>query len=143
MRHRISSSLQHEFPVLEGEPPRIPIWDFKKNLKIQDTLRLKVSNRIEIENKMVPLNKLSKVLKGHINESSVIEYIYDDNVTYQDYINVLSAHKMAVWELRGAEVYSEIVESIYRNQFSRDEELNKERDRLRERYPFRITERFE
>ncbi|BAO74793.1 hypothetical protein WPG_0563 [Winogradskyella sp. PG-2] len=92
---------------------------------------------------MVPLNKLSKVLKGHINESSVIEYIYDDNVTYQDYINVLSAHKMAVWELRGAEVYSEIVESIYRNQFSRDEELNKERDRLRERYPFRITERFE
>ena len=39
--------------------------------------------------------------------------------------------------------YDEMILQIYRNQFSRDEKLNNERDRLRKKYPINITERFE
>jgi len=143
LRHFISPSLEHELPVLEGKPPRIPIWKFKKELNVQDTLRIKISDKIVINNLEVPLNMLPRKLKTHINQTSIIEYIYSEDATYQDYINVLSAHKTAVWELRATENYDKIDEMIRRNQFSRDEKLYEERNRILEMYPFRITERFE
>ena len=39
--------------------------------------------------------------------------------------------------------YDEMILQIYRNQFSRDEKLKAELDRLRKRFPILITERFE
>ncbi|NRD21006.1 hypothetical protein HNV08_13195 [Winogradskyella eckloniae] len=143
LKHRISHSLIKELPMLEGEPPRIPFIDFYNKLKFQDTLSLNISNRIEIENVEVPLNRLSKTLKNHINKSTVIEYIYNDSTTYQDYINVLSAHKIAVRELRNTENYDEIDASIRLNRFSYDKKLYEERNRIRLLYPINITERFE
>lgn len=142
LRHRISPSLQEEL-IQIGSPPRVAGWDRYKERKFQDTLRLHISDRIELNKKEVPLNMLSRKLKNHINKSTLIEYIYADNVTYQDYINVLSAHKTAVWKLRATENYDVIDAQYYQNQFNRDEELNKERWRLREKYPIHITERFE
>jgi len=143
LRHRISSSLQYEFPVLEGQPPRIPIWNPYEKGRFKDTLQLYISENIEINGLILPVNMISSALKKHINDSTLVEYIYSDRAIYQDYINVFSAHKTAAWELRGAENYDKIEESIYRNQFNRDEELNKERDRLREKYPICITEHFQ
>jgi hypothetical protein len=138
----ISPSLLEAFPRT-GKPPIVTGWDFYKEQKFQDTLSVYISERIEIDDVEVSLNMLPRKLKTHINKSSIIEYIYADNVTYQDYINVLSAHKTAVWELRAVENYAEIDSKIRRNQFTRDENLNKERDRISEKYPMRITERFE
>lgn len=143
IKHRISSSLENEISSLPGTPPKIPLLDFYENHNFTDTLRLNISKKIKINGIETPLNMFSHKLKNNINESSIIEYIYDDVVTYQDYINVLSAHKMAVWELRVTENYDEIDALIRRNQFSRDEELIKKRSRLREKYPIHITERFE
>jgi hypothetical protein len=143
LKHRISPSLQDEIALISEGPPRIPILGFYKDYKFQDTLRLHVSNKIEIENHEVPLKMLPRALKNYINKSTIIEYVYDDSTTYQDYINVFSVHKTAVWELRVTENYDEIDSQYHRNQFSRDEELNKERSRIKEKYPINITERFE
>lgn len=142
IRHSISPSLQEELPQI-GSPPRPIGWDFYKERKFQDTLRLHISDKIKIDDLEVPLEMLSRKLKNHIDRSTIIEYIYANNVTYQDYINVLSAHKTAVWELRTTENYDVIDLRIRRNPFSRDKELTKERNRLREKYPIYITERFE
>ncbi|WP_417861123.1 hypothetical protein [Winogradskyella sediminis] len=139
---RISPSLQDAFPRT-GKPPRIPGWDFYKDQKFQDTLSVYISEGIKIDNHEIPLHVLPEKLKSHINESSIIEYIYGDNVTYQDYINVLSAHKTAAWELRATENFDKIDSVIRRNIFSRDKKLYEERDRITKKYPFRITERFE
>ncbi|WP_147298970.1 hypothetical protein [Winogradskyella sediminis] len=139
---RISPSLQDAFPRT-GKPPRIPGWDFYKDQKFQDTLSVYISEGIKIDNREVPLHMLPEKLKSHINESYIIEYIYGVNVTYQDYINVLSAHKTAAWELRATENFDKIDSVIRRNIFSRDKKLYEERDRITKKYPFRITERFE
>ncbi|WP_178987575.1 hypothetical protein [Winogradskyella schleiferi] len=139
---RISPSLQEAFPRIV-KPPKVPGWDFYKEQKFQDTLSVHISESIEIDNREVPLNMLPRNLKTHINQTSIIEYIYADDATYQDYINVLSAHKTAVWELRATENFDKLDEMIRRNQFSRDEKLYEERNRILEMYPFRITERFE
>lgn len=143
--HRISLSLKEKLPSIARPPMPPPITDLEldKELKFIDTLRLHISNKVEINGLNVSLNMLSRKLKNHIDRSTVVEYIYSDNATYQDYINVLSAHKTAVWEMRATENYDEIDASIRRNQFSRDEELTKERNKLREKYPMHITERFE
>ncbi|MBC3847608.1 hypothetical protein H8K90_14520 [Winogradskyella echinorum] len=145
LMHRISPSLKDELPGTARPPMPPPIEDFEldKELKFMDTLRVHISSKVEIGGLVVPLKMLSKKLKNHINKSTIIEYIYTENVTYQDYINVLSAHKKAVWELRATENFDEIDSLIRRNQFSRDEKLNNERDRIKEKYPLYITERFE
>ncbi|WP_405572976.1 hypothetical protein [Winogradskyella sp. Asnod2-B02-A] len=138
----ISPSLQEAFSRA-GKPPRVPGWDFYKEQKFQDTLSVYISEGIEIDNLEIPQSMLSEKFKNYINKSSIIEYIYGENVTYQDYINVLSAHKIAVWELRATENYEEIDAQIRKNVFSRDEKLYEERDRIQNKFPFRITERFE
>jgi len=144
LEKRISPSLEEAFLQIENSSlPRIYGWDFYKEQKFKDTLSIYISDKIKIDNLKVPLNTLSDKLKIYINKSSIIEYIYGNNATYQDYINVLSAHKTAVWELRVIENFDEIVEKIRYNQFSRDEELYNERNRIRDKYPLRITERFE
>tara|TARA_R110002049_G_scaffold19656_1_gene73152 strand:- start:62 stop:1474 length:1413 start_codon:yes stop_codon:yes gene_type:complete len=144
LKHGISLSLQDKLPLLPGETPRVPFLEhYYKGLKFQDTLRLSISNKIEIKNLEVPLNMLPRTLKNYINNSTVIEYIYDDSTTYQDYINVLSAHKTAVWEMRVIENYDVIDSTIQRNLFSRDEKLRNERFRIQKKYPINITERFE
>lgn len=143
LRHYISPSLQDEFPVLEGMPPRVPIWDFHKEHKFQDTLSLNISDKILLNKTRIPLASLSEELKNYISSSTIFEYIYEDSTTYQDYINVFSAHKKALWELRDTENFGEIDSLIRRNQFSRDEKLNNERDRIKQKYPLHITERFE
>ncbi|MDB9720390.1 hypothetical protein OAA67_00785 [Winogradskyella sp.] len=142
IKYTISPSLQEALPQ-KGRPPRVPGWDLYKEHRFKDTLSLHISDNIKIDGREIPLQTLSKKLKRHINKSTVIEYVYADSVTYQDYINVLSAHKIAVWELRATENYEAINEQYYKNQFTRDEELNKERWRIREKYPIHITERFE
>lgn len=139
---RISPSLQEAFTRI-GKPPRVPGWDLYKDQKFQDTLSVYISEGIKIDNREIPLNMLPEKLKSHINESSIIEYIYGDNVTYQDYIDVLSAHKIAAWELRATENFDKIDAQIRKNIFSRDDKLYEERDRITKEYPFRITERFE
>lgn len=138
----ISPSLQEVFSRA-GKPPRIPGWDLYKEQKFQDTLSVYISEGIQIDNLEISQSMLSKKLKTHINISSIIEYIYGENVTYQDYINVLSAHKIAVWELRATENYEEIDTQFQKNVYSRDEKLYEERDRIQNKFPFRITERFE
>ena len=138
----ISPSLQDAFTRI-GEPPRVPGWDLYKDQKFQDTLSVYISEGVKIDNRKIPLNKLPEKLKSHINESSIIEYIYGENVTYQDYIDVLSAHKTAAWELRATENFDKIDSVIRRNIFSRDKKLSAEINRISSKYPFRITERFE
>lgn len=138
----ISPSMQEAFSRA-GKPPRVPGWDFYKEQKFQDTLSVYISEGIEIDNLEIPQSMLSEKFKNYINKSSIIEYIYGENVTYQDYINVLSAHKIAVWEVRATENYEEIDAQIRKNVFSRDDKLIEERDRIQYKFPFRITERFE
>jgi len=137
----ISPSLQEAFPRTR-KPAEIIGGDFYKNQEFQDTLSIHISEEIRVDDLKIVPSKLSESLKSHINQSSIIEYVYGENVTYQDYINVLSAHKIAARELRATENFDEIDELIRRNPFSRDEKLTAERNRITKKYPFRITERF-
>ncbi|WP_299111808.1 hypothetical protein [uncultured Winogradskyella sp.] len=142
LEKHISPSLLEAFPRT-GKPPRVLGWDLFKDQKFEDTLSVYISEKVQINNLETPLYILSEKLKSHINRSSIIEYIYGENVTFQEYINVLSAHKMATWEIRTTENFDKIDSLIRRNPFSSDEKLSIERNRIIKKYPFRITERFE
>ena len=98
---------------------------------------------IKIDNQSISAAELSKRLKSQINKETIIEYVYSKDATYQDYINILSAHKNAVKELRDTENYSVIDGEYQRNQFFRDEKLKAERKRIKEKYPLNITQRFD
>ncbi|MEO1030937.1 MAG: hypothetical protein AAFX55_06015 [Bacteroidota bacterium] len=146
LKYRISPSLYEVFPRKPTEPPRVPDWDLFKEREFSDTIRISISDKIVMNGLSVSLDRLTDELKPYINSSSIFEYIYSDNVTYQDYINVLSAHKMGILELKMSNSkfdYEGMILEIYRNPFSRNDEHSEELTRLDKEFPLQITERFE
>ncbi|RZN80244.1 MAG: hypothetical protein EVB11_11780 [Winogradskyella sp.] len=142
IKYRVSSSLQEELEVV-GSLPRVAGWDWYKELRYQDTIPINISKNIFVNRTEFSSDELSLEFKKYISQSTIFEYIYGDEVTYQDYINVLSAHKQAVLKLRMTEDFHNIDKQYYYNQFNRDEELNQERKHIIDKYPFQITEKFE
>lgn len=145
IKHQLSPSLQEEF-VYDFESLRLYSWDFHKEQKFNDTIQIHISRTIKILDEILEINELSEKLKEHISKSTIVEYVYSDIATYQDFINVLSAHKTAVWELRVTDLdenytEDELLFDSYR--FRQDPKLKKERIRLREKFPVLVTETFE
>ncbi|WP_282044220.1 hypothetical protein [Winogradskyella flava] len=146
IKYSISPSLHEAFPREPHEPPRPPYFDYINELNSSDTIFVNVGKTVVFDNRIVKPNDLVTEFQKHIDSLTVFEYVYTDNTTYQDFINVLSAHKMAILELKMSNSkfdYEEMILEIHRNQFSRDEKLNAERDRLRKNFPQLITEKFE
>ncbi|WP_299115260.1 hypothetical protein [uncultured Winogradskyella sp.] len=139
--HDISSSI--EKLDVYASPPKPERFSIYGNRVFTDTIVIDVSHEISVNGIGFSIDNLKQELRNYVDESTIFEYRYDNNTTYQDYINVLSAHKSAVKELRDAEDYSAIDAEIHKNQFNRDEKLNKERRRIMDKYPINITERFD
>lgn len=137
----ISSEDLNETKPMYPLPPTV--WDFIENNEELKFLRLNISEVVTSNGVEIKISSLGEKLKKYINQSTIIEYVYFENTTLQDYINVLSAHKTAVWEIRSTEDFDKIDSLIRQNRFSRDKKLYDERNRLIRKYPFRATERFE
>lgn len=146
IKYAISPSLLDVLPRKPYEPPRVPYFNGYKERVFLDTIRIDIANNVYVDNMSVELENLATCLKKYIKPTIIFEYVYKDITTFQDYINVLSAHNRAIKELKIDDCmydYDEMILQIHRNQFSRDEKLKAELDRLRKRFPILITERFE
>ncbi|MBD09455.1 MAG: hypothetical protein CMC68_01690 [Flavobacteriaceae bacterium] len=146
IKNYISTSLHEAFPRKPNEPPRVPFFDKYKELEFSDTIRVNIGKKIMINGDVVVFEDLVDKFKLHVNSSTIFEYVYTDEASYQNFIDVLSAHKKAIKQLKVRDSkfdYDEMMLQIYRNQFGRDTILNNERDRLREKYPIHIIEKFE
>lgn len=146
IKHRISPSLNEVFPRKPHEPPRLPYYDYMSDINSTDTIVVKVGKTIEFDNRRVPRNDLVAEFEKDIDSLTVFEYVYTDDITYQDYINVLSAHNEAVLKLKKNNSninYDQMISEIYSNPFIRNKKHQAELRRLDEKFPLLITERFE
>ncbi|WP_157957345.1 hypothetical protein [Winogradskyella tangerina] len=145
IKHPISPSLHTIFPRKLPAPPTSPYYDFIKEERTLDTIRIDVSKKVMLNDIRVSYEELVKKFKKHINRETVFEYVYDDEALYQDYINVLSCHNEAILELKKAHSnfdYEEMILEIDRNPFSRNRAHSDELWRLKREFPIQITERF-
>ncbi|WP_422105765.1 hypothetical protein [Winogradskyella sp.] len=146
IKYAISPALQEAIPRKPSDPPRVFVWDSYKERVFSDTIRVHITNKILVNDSPVSLKNLVNKFEYFISPSITFEYVYTDDTTYQDYINVLSAHKSAIRELKVSNSiydYEAMILEIHRNRFSKDEKLNAERSRLDAEFPLLITERFE
>ncbi|MBC2846571.1 hypothetical protein [Winogradskyella flava] len=146
IKYSISPSLHEAFPREPHEPPRPPYFDYINELNSSDTIFVNVGETVVFDNRIVKPNDLVTEFQRHIDSLTVFEYVYKDDTTYQDYINVLSAHSESVLKLkkRNSKIdYDQMINEIYNNQFSSNEKHRAELRRLDEKFQIIITERFE
>lgn len=146
LKYSISPSLLNVFPRRPFEPPRPPYYNYLDTYKFTDTIRVDVQKKVRFNESFVTIEDLITKIKNSYSSSTLFEYVYTEGTTYQDYINVLSAHKKAILELKRSHCkfdYDEMILQIHRNRFSIDEKLNAERFRLNKKFQLLITERFQ
>lgn len=144
LRYNLSLSIKNFFEYKIAPPPPLPFDElWYENKKIRDTISVNIADKIFVNDIETEIDKLSEGLKKYIKPSTIFEYTYSDSLTYQDYIDVLSTHKKAVYELRDTEGFSVIDRQFHRNQFISDKALNIERQRIIDKYPINVTERLE
>jgi hypothetical protein len=144
-KHKISPSLLDVFPRKPTEPPRPPFGNYLQEYEFTDTIRIDVQKKIRFNESFITIQDLTTKIKNSYSSSTLFEYTYTKETTYQDYINVLSAHKQAILDLKRRHSkynYDEMILEIHRNQFSIDKKLNNERSRLNKLFPLLITEQF-
>lgn len=115
--------------------PEIP---YEKNTKIKDTIKILVGKKILFGKEGILNNKDlgNRLAKANL-ETTIFEYNYNKDVTFQDYISVLATHFSAVEKLRKDK------QTIFINyEYERNEPYNKEQKKLREIFPIFILEKF-
>ncbi|MFI1771782.1 hypothetical protein [Thalassobellus citreus] len=121
---------------------RIPFYFnmpyFSENQIPMDTLRVSVGSLVKVNNSIIFDKKLSEEFKNYINEDVLFEYSYQKEATYQDYINVLSAHREAVEELRHKNQ-----KFFKKHRWDNYKDYRDEQDKLRIQFPMQLIEKFD
>ncbi|WGD33751.1 hypothetical protein [Olleya sp. YS] len=126
-----------KFPFPSYLPP------LPKETRFSDSLLIKVNKNVELNGLSVSKEDLKQSFKNRINAKTYFRYIYDENTTYQDYIDVLSAHFIAAEELRKEEqIGFKIYPYSYNAKGFGSKAFNKERLRLLNLYPIIIRENY-
>lgn len=123
------------------QPPPLPVpFSLPREHRFSDTLSIKISGNIKVNDTIIPVEKLANKFKNYVNIDTVFEYEYDSNIEYQQYINVLSSHNKAV---------DELIRSYYPNDYDIYDLIylsDKERDEIngyRRKYPINIIEKID
>ena len=134
---RISPSvLDLKDRIISPPPPPIPFKDWVDPV-IKDTLFISIGNNITINNEVVKRTSLQTVFKQHYDLETLFLYQYLKEGTYQDYIDVLSAHKEVIRELKVQD------QTIFEKPgFIPSSEYSKEQSELNFKYPLKIAEEF-
>lgn len=120
-----------QLPPLRLTPPEI-------DYAFRDTIMIVIHKKLKMEEKPVSIQTISEEFKKTINTKTLFLYKINKETTYQDYINVLSAHNKAIHELRERE------QTIFiDSEYNYTESYRKEQLKLKEKYPIRIIEKME
>lgn len=114
--------------------PQPPIVIPQTSRIYTDTLVIDVGKEIKVNNANISKEMLLRKFKNHINGNTIFRYNYTEKANYQDYINILSTHYQAAYDLRKRE------QIIFLNPFESNNAYKKEQKELRKKYPILLLE---
>lgn len=139
-RRGIKKMITPNIPNFNKEPPNFlhQVY-YNANTNITDTIRVQIGKNILFDNKqVVNIEDLENNFFQKYSKTTAFEYDYQEDATYQDYINVLGAHFSAVYKLR------EDKQTVFlNNPYEWNELYKEEQDELRKQFPIRILEKFD
>lgn len=120
-----------------NQTPFPPLFD-DSSLQYTDTLQVYLSKtQYLFKNTPVQREKLVATLKPFINSETLIQYKCEKDVSYQNYIDVLSAHYKAAFQLR------EQKQTVFKqHRYDKSNAYKEEQEKLRTIYPLLIDEFF-
>jgi len=107
------------------------------NYEYFNTIKISVQNDLKFKDKSVSKTEMVKEFTTHINSNTLFTYEINKTSTYQNYIDVLSAHNNAVNKLKQKEQTIFIENKYDFSEAYRQEQLN-----LSRKYPVIIFETF-
>jgi len=140
-RRGIVKKITPDILTLKNEADSFPYLDpfFAKKDNFIETINIKIGKNILFDNKLAVNDEglISGFIKSY-SKTIAFEYDYQEDATYQDYINVLAAHFSAVYKLR------EDKQTVFlNNPYEWNELYEEEQDELRKQFPIRILEKFD
>lgn len=134
--HRITPDvLNMQQKKMDTKIPFPPLPIFGKE-RFNDSLIVNVSDIVKTNGVNIPKRLLRQKFKNSINSKTYFKYVYSKNTTYQDYIDVLSAHYSSADELRLKEQF--VFDKYLSSKAYREDQL-----RLKQKYPIVIREVFD
>lgn len=108
----------------------------EQNYLAFDTIRISIQNKFKFNSKLVSKKKMDDLFEININANVLFLYEINNASTFQNYIDVLSAHNKAVNKLRTKE------QTIFmENRFDYSKPYYDEQLKLKRKYPINIIER--
>lgn len=119
-------------------PPLPPfIFDEFSDVSIKDTVTINIDETIKFNGRITDFNKIGETFGKYYTEHTLFKYIYEESTTYQNYIDVYSAHIEFVEKLRKAE---QKIPDNFKYRSPSDAFLD-EQNKLKEKYPILILEK--
>lgn len=118
--------------------PHLDMFFTVNNDNITDTIKIQIGKNVLFNGKKTINNEglKNRFIQTH-TISTAFEYDFQEDATYQDYIDVLAAHFSAVEKLRKEK------QTIFINfDYQRNESYDKEQSQLRKKFPIIILEKF-
>lgn len=112
------------------------------NLESQVTLKINISKNLLINDSIISKSLLIQEFQKNINENTIFQYEFNSNTEYQDYITVLSSHLKAIEILREKNNKVELKWDNEKLRYINKEQFIKEQQRLRLKFPFLVTEKY-
>lgn len=122
-----------KYPLPPLPPSSIFEFEFENPVKIQ------IGKNVTFNDTIVISKMLVSKFQKHINASTGFEYSLSTEASYQEYINVISAHYKAVDNLRQLEATKGF--DIHKEKYFFSEDEKEEYFKLRQKYPVLISEK--
>lgn len=129
--------------LLPPFPPDIPSLPIFPKERFNDSLLVNVNKDVKINGVYIPQKTLKQKFKNSINSKTYFKFIYNQNTTYQDYINVLSDYYMSIYELRKSEqIIFEEYPNFLKYNSPEQKAYKAEQLKLKYKYPMVLREEY-
>ncbi|MEP1487648.1 MAG: hypothetical protein ABJK28_04410 [Algibacter sp.] len=140
---KLSDSTHQEDNILDEFYLNKPhFYKMANNLDPKVTLKIRISEKLTINDSIIPNNLLIQKFQQNINENTLFQYEFNSNTEYQNYITVLSSHLKAIKILREKHNKVKLKWDNEKFKYTNKEQFMKEQQRLRFKFPFYVTEKY-
>lgn len=130
--------LEFKLDISIPHPPLSEWMYFDRSRNLRDILNIEISNDTKVSDSEILEENLIEEFKKFINKDILFEYSYKKGATYQDYINVLSAHREAVFELR-----QQNQKFLKKHRWDNNKDYSDEQNKLKIQFPMQLIEKFD
>lgn len=138
-----ASSYQEDNVMDEFYLNKPHFYKVANDLELKNIIKISISEILKINDSVISKNLLIQEFQQNINDNTIFQYEYDSYTEYQDYMTVLSSHLKAIELLREKHNKVRLKWDNEKLRYTNIERFINEQQRLRFKFPFLVTEKYD